>query len=54
MTDPVTVLWDLLVDLDEATARVWDDGGPFNAGVREGLARAACLIRQALAVVEID
>lgn len=43
------VLWDLLIALDAARADVWDDGFPFHAGVREGLERAAVLIRGRLA-----
>jgi hypothetical protein len=49
-TDPATiVLWDLLVALDAAAADVWLDGSPWQAGVREGLERAAVLVRGRLA-----
>lgn len=43
------ILWELLIALDAARADVWDDGGPFHAGIREGLERAGILVRGRLA-----
>jgi hypothetical protein len=45
------VLYDLILALDEAAADVWDDGSPWKAGVREGLERAAVLVRFRLALI---
>jgi hypothetical protein len=42
-------LYDLLVEIDETAANVWQDGSPWQAGVREGLERAAVLVRVRLA-----
>ena len=42
-------LWELLIALDAAAADVWQDGSPWQAGVREGLERAAVLVRGRLA-----
>jgi hypothetical protein len=49
-TGPIGLsLYDLLVELDETAAAVWQDGSPWQAGVREGLERAAVLVRERLA-----
>lgn len=42
-------LWELLIALDAAAADVYDDGSPYRAGIREGLERAAVLVRDRLA-----